>query len=210
MLTSQRFKILKDAAFPLSFFLSGFRLRLCLRRRRVSPRRRAQRSTRHDETTNTKVRTTTDQRAAPWSACLPTCLPARLRQPPTCLPDSYTVMAATPALPGLLCCITALILLIFATISTPIWNDIFFLEVTANGATTRFGAFGYTGSPKQLGYYIDSAALGFTYVLPAVTSHPSRTLTRTHTGTPTPAPAPAQHAHIPPVLMVSTQLLSTT
>ena len=73
---------------------------------------------------------------------------------------------ATPALPGLFCCISALILLIFATISSPVWNDVFFLEVTVNGSTTRFGAFGYTGSPKQLGYYIDLTALGFTYVLP--------------------------------------------
>lgn len=99
-------------------------------------------------------------------------------------------MAATPALPGLFCCITALILLIFATISTPIWNDIFFLEVTANGATTRFGAFGYTGSPKQVGYYIDSAALGFTYVLPLLSFPFSRPTRPTR-------PSP-QHAHISP------------
>jgi len=75
-------------------------------------------------------------------------------------------MAATPALPGLLCCISALILLVFATISAPVWNDTSFLDITVNGKTTHFGTFGYTGSQKQLGYYIDSTVLGFKYVLP--------------------------------------------
>ena len=75
-----------------------------------------------------------------------------------------SAMAATPALPGPLCCISALILLIFATVSAPIWNDISFLDVTTNGQTTHFGVFGYTGSPRQLGYYIDSAVLGPAYV----------------------------------------------
>ena len=71
-------------------------------------------------------------------------------------------MAATPALPGLVCCIAALILLIFATISAPVWNGVSFLDVTlANGKTTHFGVFGYTGSQRQLGYYIDATALGF-------------------------------------------------
>ena len=176
----------------------------------------AQRSTPpHDDTIDTKVRTPTDQRAAPlhlpaWPACL--------RRPTTRLPDFYPVMAATPALPGLLCCISALILLIFATISTPIWNDIFFLEVTANGKTTRFGAFGYTGSPKQVGYYIDSAALGFTYVLPLTLSlspfirtRPAPALrTRTPAHPHIRTSAHPQHAHISPALMVSTQPLFTT
>jgi len=72
-------------------------------------------------------------------------------------------MPAAPAIPGLLCCISALILLVFVTVSAPVWNSISFLDVDINGKSTHFGFLGYTGSSKQLGYYIDSTALGFNY-----------------------------------------------
>ncbi|KAG7086731.1 hypothetical protein E1B28_002664 [Marasmius oreades] len=64
---------------------------------------------------------------------------------------------ASPALPGLLLCFAATVLLIFACVSVPTWDAIYFLQ--AGGI--RFGIFGFTGSRTQLGYNFDPTTLGF-------------------------------------------------
>ncbi|KAG2119771.1 uncharacterized protein F5147DRAFT_665328 [Suillus discolor] len=58
-------------------------------------------------------------------------------------------MAATGALPGLFFCFSAMLLLIFVSVSSPTWNSISFL----NADRYAFGVFGYTGSKVQVGYY---------------------------------------------------------
>jgi len=67
---------------------------------------------------------------------------------------------ASPALPGLLLCFAALVLLVIATVSVPIWDKVSFLNVNAGGQTVGFGVFGYTGSARHLGYRINPAILG--------------------------------------------------
>jgi len=44
----------------------------------------------------------------------------------------------SPALPGLFFCAAACVLLIIATVSVPIWDDVYFLEVR-NGAGAGAG-----------------------------------------------------------------------
>ncbi|KAG2358448.1 hypothetical protein BDR07DRAFT_1489425 [Suillus spraguei] len=58
-------------------------------------------------------------------------------------------MAASSALPGLFFCFSAMVLLIFVSVSSPTWNSISFLNVNQYS----FGVFGYTGSKVQVGYY---------------------------------------------------------
>ncbi|KAG1826452.1 hypothetical protein EV424DRAFT_1391292 [Suillus variegatus] len=58
-------------------------------------------------------------------------------------------MAASGALPGLFFCFSAMLLLIFVSVSSPTWNTISFL----NANQYAFGVFGYTGSKVQVGYY---------------------------------------------------------
>jgi len=54
-----------------------------------------------------------------------------------------------------------MVLLIFVSVSVPVWNDIYFLSANVNGQTIRFGVWGFTGSAKQLGYTFDPSILGF-------------------------------------------------
>jgi len=60
----------------------------------------------------------------------------------------------SPAAPGLLFCFVAFVLLLFVTVSAPIWNDISFLDTDIGGQEIHFGVFGFTGSQKRLGYPI--------------------------------------------------------
>ncbi|KII92365.1 hypothetical protein PLICRDRAFT_37134 [Plicaturopsis crispa FD-325 SS-3] len=62
-------------------------------------------------------------------------------------------MAASAAFPGLLLCFAATVLLVIATVSSPTWEKISFLDVTMNGETTHFGVFGYTGTKVHIGYF---------------------------------------------------------
>jgi len=63
-------------------------------------------------------------------------------------------MAATGALPGLFFCFSAMVLLIFVSVSAPTWDSISFLNT--NGLS--FGVLGYTGSKPHVGYYFPSPA----------------------------------------------------
>ncbi|EJU05234.1 pali-domain-containing protein [Dacryopinax primogenitus] len=69
---------------------------------------------------------------------------------------------ASPALPGLFFCFAAMVLLIFASISVPVWSKVTFLNASWAGAEVDFGCWGYTGSPRQLGYYWPNALPGIT------------------------------------------------
>ncbi|KAG9031608.1 hypothetical protein FS837_002941 [Tulasnella sp. UAMH 9824] len=62
---------------------------------------------------------------------------------------------ALSAGPGLFFCFAALVLLVFATVSAPIWESISFLNTNIGGREIHFGVFGYTGSARHLGYPID-------------------------------------------------------
>ncbi|KIJ67696.1 hypothetical protein HYDPIDRAFT_82908 [Hydnomerulius pinastri MD-312] len=57
-------------------------------------------------------------------------------------------MAASSALPGLFFCFSAMVLLIFVSVSAPTWDRISFLN--ANGLS--FGVLGFTGSKPHVGY----------------------------------------------------------
>ncbi|KAI0743768.1 pali-domain-containing protein [Daedaleopsis nitida] len=59
-------------------------------------------------------------------------------------------MAAGAAVPGLFLTFAAMVLLIFASVSAPTWNNVSFLNVGSTG--TRFGVFGYTGSDTHVGW----------------------------------------------------------
>jgi len=69
-------------------------------------------------------------------------------------------MASSPALPGLFFCFAAMVLLIFASVSVPIWDKVYFLKSNIGGQAIRFGMWGYTGSAKHLGYNVPSSILG--------------------------------------------------
>ncbi|KZT00850.1 pali-domain-containing protein [Laetiporus sulphureus 93-53] len=62
-------------------------------------------------------------------------------------------MAASAALPGLFFTFAAMVLLIFASVSTPTWNAVSFLNTNVDGVSTHFGVFGYTGSNTSVGWY---------------------------------------------------------
>jgi len=70
-------------------------------------------------------------------------------------------MAAGAAFPGLFFCFAATVLLVIVSISTPVWDKISFLDVTAAGKTTQFGVFGYTGSKAAVGYTFPPDRLGY-------------------------------------------------
>ncbi|KAI0829698.1 pali-domain-containing protein [Trametes gibbosa] len=65
-------------------------------------------------------------------------------------------MAAGAALPGLLFTFAAMVLLIFASVSSPTWERISFLDVPNGSATTHFGVFGYTGVKAHVGWFFPS------------------------------------------------------
>lgn len=68
---------------------------------------------------------------------------------------------ASPALPGLVFCFIATVLLVFASVSSPTWEAISFLNVFSGGRTTHFGVFGYTGSKAHVGYNFPPSLLGY-------------------------------------------------
>ncbi|KAI8993807.1 hypothetical protein BD414DRAFT_480500 [Trametes punicea] len=67
--------------------------------------------------------------------------------------DPYIAMAAGAAVPGLFFVFAATVLLIFASVSSPTWEDVSFLNVPNGGSVTHFGVFGFTGSSTHIGYY---------------------------------------------------------
>jgi hypothetical protein len=70
-------------------------------------------------------------------------------------------MAAGAALPGLFFCFAACVLLIFASVSPPTWNAVYFLNAGTGAGSTRFGVFGYTGSKTSVGYYFPAPFNGY-------------------------------------------------
>ncbi|KAI0046054.1 pali-domain-containing protein [Auriscalpium vulgare] len=70
-------------------------------------------------------------------------------------------MAAGPALPGLFFCFAAMVLLIFASVSAPTWNAIYYLRASRGGDTVHFGTFGYTGTGTHIGYHFPQSRFGF-------------------------------------------------
>jgi len=61
-------------------------------------------------------------------------------------------MPASPAIPGLLLCTAATILLVFVCVSSPTWEKISFLDVGTGNSMTHYGVFGHTGTKVSLGY----------------------------------------------------------
>ncbi|VDC03584.1 unnamed protein product [Peniophora sp. CBMAI 1063] len=57
-------------------------------------------------------------------------------------------MAAGAAVPGLFFTFAAMVLLVFASVSSPTWDTIYYLR--ANGV--HYGTFGFTGSQSMIGY----------------------------------------------------------
>jgi len=59
-------------------------------------------------------------------------------------------MPAGAAIPGLILCFAATVLLVFTCVSAPTWEKISFLDV---GDNLRYGVFGHTGSAsRDIGY----------------------------------------------------------
>ncbi|KAH7104446.1 pali-domain-containing protein [Auriculariales sp. MPI-PUGE-AT-0066] len=68
----------------------------------------------------------------------------------------------SPALPGLFFCFAACVLLVFASISSPTWEKISYLNVRRGGGDDlHFGIFGYTGSETHVGYRISPSVIGY-------------------------------------------------
>ena len=61
-------------------------------------------------------------------------------------------MPASPAVPGLVLCTIATILLIFGCVSSPTWEKISFLNVGTGSSQLHYGLFGHTGSQTHIGY----------------------------------------------------------
>ncbi|KAJ2955550.1 hypothetical protein NUW54_g14730 [Trametes sanguinea] len=62
-------------------------------------------------------------------------------------------MAAGAAVPGLFFAFAAMVLLIFASVSSPTWERVKFLNAPTGGSVTHFGVFGYTGSDTHVGWF---------------------------------------------------------
>ncbi|THH30936.1 hypothetical protein EUX98_g3242 [Antrodiella citrinella] len=67
-------------------------------------------------------------------------------------PTSQLTMAAGAAGPGLFFTFTAMLLLIFASVSAPTWNPVSFLNTNVGGQQLHFGVFGFTGSQVHVGW----------------------------------------------------------
>jgi len=65
-------------------------------------------------------------------------------------------MAAGAAGPGLFFSFAAMVLLIIASVSTPTWNAVSFLNTNVGGTETHFGVFGFTGSDTHVGWHFPS------------------------------------------------------
>ncbi|KAF9255981.1 hypothetical protein L218DRAFT_966781 [Marasmius fiardii PR-910] len=58
-------------------------------------------------------------------------------------------------IPAIAFCLIATVLLLIVCISSPYWDNVFFMEAgtkTFNSTTIRFGTFGYTHSNASIGY----------------------------------------------------------
>jgi len=73
-------------------------------------------------------------------------------------------MSSSPAIPGLFCCFSAMVLLLFVSVSVPVWKDISFLDTKIDGRVIKFGLWGYTGSKQTLGYSLRPAGINDTFL----------------------------------------------
>ncbi|KAF8876690.1 hypothetical protein CPB84DRAFT_1795668 [Gymnopilus junonius] len=72
-------------------------------------------------------------------------------------------MAASPAIPGLIFCFAAMVLLIFVSVSVPTWSEVSLLNVGPSGSgQLRYGVFGFTGSQTHIGYQFTNPHLNST------------------------------------------------
>ncbi|KAJ7462260.1 pali-domain-containing protein [Mycena galericulata] len=62
---------------------------------------------------------------------------------------------------GLFFCLSAAVLLTFASVSAPTWDKISFLNAGSGADTTRFGVFGSTRTHLSVGYRFSSSSLDF-------------------------------------------------
>jgi len=61
---------------------------------------------------------------------------------------------STAAIPGMLLCFAAMVLLLFVSISVPTWSKVSFLNIGESGPhQLKYGVFGSTGSSPSVGYY---------------------------------------------------------
>ncbi|KAK2464332.1 hypothetical protein APHAL10511_003789 [Amanita phalloides] len=77
------------------------------------------------------------------------------------LPVYLTEMPVGQAVPGAFLCFAAALLLVFASVSSPTWERISFLDVRSGTTTIHFGVFGYTGSKASIGYHFDPPNIDF-------------------------------------------------
>ncbi|KAJ6609890.1 pali-domain-containing protein [Mycena sp. CBHHK59/15] len=70
-------------------------------------------------------------------------------------------MPASAALPGLVFCLSAAVLLTFVSVSAPTWDKIYFLDAGSGSSVIHFGVFGRSGSHISIGYRFNSSALNF-------------------------------------------------
>jgi len=68
-------------------------------------------------------------------------------------------MPANAVIPGLFLCFAATVLLVFASVSTPTWNAVYFLGVGQGSSQIRYGVFGFTGSKASIGYFFSDDRL---------------------------------------------------
>ncbi|KAF8971176.1 hypothetical protein BDZ97DRAFT_1651645 [Flammula alnicola] len=63
-------------------------------------------------------------------------------------------MAASAAIPGLFFCFSAMVLLLFVSISVPTWSKVSLLNIGHSGPNQlKYGVFGFTGSSPSVGYF---------------------------------------------------------
>ncbi|KAJ7725849.1 pali-domain-containing protein [Mycena maculata] len=67
-------------------------------------------------------------------------------------------MPVSVAIPGVLFCFSAAVLLTFVSVSTPTWDKIYFLDAGSGSAITFFGVFGSTGTHPSVGYRFNLAS----------------------------------------------------
>ncbi|KAF5326308.1 hypothetical protein D9611_000452 [Ephemerocybe angulata] len=75
------------------------------------------------------------------------------------------------ALPGVFLCFSAMVLLLFVSVSEPTWNKVSFLDVRMPNGTTHYGCLGYTNHDVGIGYYFSNGRLNS-----AVLHHLTKTL----------------------------------
>lgn len=73
----------------------------------------------------------------------------------------------SPAFTGFFFAFSAMVLMLFVSVSAPTWRDVYFLQASAGGNSIRYGIFGYCTqnmcSKHSLGYDLSLAPIGVNY-----------------------------------------------